>query len=85
MHSHRKGEYTYREVAEGIRGLGFAPISATYVWQLRTGHRSNPTMKHVEGLAAFFDVPVNYFFNDDVATRVHAELKALVALRQPAI
>jgi transcriptional regulator with XRE-family HTH domain len=85
VHSHGKVEYTYREVAEGIRERGFAPISATYVWQLRTGQRSNPTMKHVEGLAAFFEVPVNYFFNDDVAGRVHAELEALVALRQPAI
>jgi hypothetical protein len=39
-------------------------------------------MKHVEGLAAFFGVPVNYFFNDDVAARVDAELDLLVALRE---
>ncbi len=38
-------------------------------------------MKHVEGLAAFFGVPVNYFFNDDVATRVDTELDFIVALR----
>jgi transcriptional regulator with XRE-family HTH domain len=82
VHPRGRGEYTYREVAEGVRGRGFAPISATYVWQLRTGQRSNPTMKHIEGLAAFFGVPVNYFFNDDVAARVDAELDVLVALRE---
>src|SRR5947209_2405406 len=81
VHPRGGGEYTYREVAEGIRARGFAPISATYIWQLRTGQRSNPTMKHVEGLAAFFGVPVNYFFNDEVATRIDAELDLLVALR----
>jgi transcriptional regulator with XRE-family HTH domain len=82
VHPRGTGEYTYREVADGVRARGFAPISATYIWQLRTGQRSNPTMKHVEGLAAFFGVPVNYFFNDDVAARVDAELDVLVALRE---
>ena len=42
-------------------------------------------MKHVEGLAAFFGVPVNYFFNDDVATRVDTELDMIVALRETPI
>lgn len=82
VHPRGRGEYTYREVAEGVRARGFAAISATYIWQLRTGQRSNPTMKHVEGLAAFFGVPVNYFFNDDIAARVDAELDLVVALRE---
>jgi len=85
IHPRGRGEYTYREVADGIRQRGLAPISGTYVWQLRTGQRSNPTMKHIEGLAAFFGVPVNYFFNDDVATRVDTELDMIVALRETPI
>ncbi|MDQ6670673.1 MAG: XRE family transcriptional regulator [Chloroflexota bacterium] len=85
IHPRGRGEYTYREVADGIRARGLAPISGTYVWQLRTGQRSNPTMKHIEGLAAFFGVPVNYFFNDDVATRVDTELDMIVALRETPI
>ena len=39
-------------------------------------------MKHVEGLAAFFGVPVNYFFKDEVAAHVEAELDLLLALRE---
>jgi transcriptional regulator with XRE-family HTH domain len=85
IHPRGRGEYTYREVADGVRQLGLAPISGTYVWQLRTGQRTNPTMKHIEGLAAFFGVPVNYFFNDDVATRVDTELDMIVALRETPI
>ncbi len=85
IHPRGRGEYTYREVAAGIRQRGLAPISGTYVWQLRTGQRTNPTMKHVEGLAAFFGVPVNYFFHDDVATRVDTELDLIVALRETPI
>lgn len=85
VHPRGRGDYTHREVAEGIRDRGFAPISATYVWQLRTGQRTNPTMKHVEGLASFFGVPVNYFFNDDVAARVDVELDLIVALRETPI
>ena len=42
-------------------------------------------MKHIEGLAAFFGVPVNYFFNDDVANRVDTELDMIVALRETPI
>jgi transcriptional regulator with XRE-family HTH domain len=85
VHPRGRGEYTYREVADGIRARGLAPISGTYVWQLRTGQRTNPTMKHIEGLAAFFGVPVNYFFNDDVAHRVDTELDMIVALRETPI
>src|SRR5690242_19066843 len=76
----RRGEFTYREVAAGIEHAGFAPISATYVWQQRTGQRSNPTMRHLEALAAFFGVPVSYFFDEQVAARVDADLDLVVAL-----
>ncbi len=76
------GEYTYREVAEGITRCGGAKISATYVWQLRTGLRTNPSRKHIEGLAAFFGVPVNYFFDDDRAAEVETELELVAALRK---
>ena len=31
-------------------------ISSTYVWQLRTGRRDNPTQKHLSALGAFFGV-----------------------------
>jgi transcriptional regulator with XRE-family HTH domain len=76
----RQGEYSYQEVAEGIRDLGIA-ISHTYVWQLRRGARANPTKRHLEGLAAFFGVPVSYFFDDAVANQIESELGLVRALR----
>src|SRR3954453_11789531 len=48
------GEFTFEEVAEGIRGRGGPTVSATYIWQLRKGLRDNPTKKHLEALADFF-------------------------------
>jgi hypothetical protein len=68
------GQDTCREVADGIAASGHAPIWATYIWQLRTGRRANPSRKHIEGLAAFFGVPVNHFFDDQIAANVDAEL-----------
>lgn len=51
-------EYTCEEAAKGTGGN----ISASYIWQLRNGIKSNPSMNHIHALAYFFKVPVNYFF-----------------------
>src|SRR5207237_3888120 len=75
------GEFTFEEVAEGIRGRGGPTVSATYVWQLRKGLRDNPTKKHLEALADFFGVAPSYFFDDEAAQRIDAELDVLAALR----
>jgi transcriptional regulator with XRE-family HTH domain len=81
IHPPGRGEYSFEEVADAIRQRGGPTISATYVWQLRRGLRDNPTKKHIEALADFFGVPPSYFFNDDDAKRVDAELELLTALR----
>ena len=56
-------------------------ISATYVWQLRKGLRDNPTKNHIEALAGFFGVPPAYFFDEDTAAQIDAELELLAAIR----
>jgi len=82
FYSPRRREYTYEEVAEGIRQQGIASISATYIWELRTGQKDNPRKHHLEALAKFFDVPVRFFFNDDeVTAQIHAQLALLAAMR----
>lgn len=68
-------EYSYEEVARGCEQLTSGKFSKTYVWQLRTGQRDNPTKRHLEALAAFFGVPVAYFF-DDAADRDAADRDA---------
>jgi transcriptional regulator with XRE-family HTH domain len=76
-----KGEYTHEEVATAIRERGGPTISATYVWQLRKGLRDNPTKNHIEALAGFFGVPPAYFFDEDTAAQIDAELELLAAIR----
>ena len=71
-------EYSNDFAADSITAAG-TKISGTYVWQLRKRKRDNPTIKHVEGLAKFFGVPVNYFFDDDVTDRVDHQLRELAA------
>ncbi|MCM6778427.1 bifunctional adenosylcobinamide kinase/adenosylcobinamide-phosphate guanylyltransferase [Nocardia sp. CDC159] len=73
-------EYSLQEVADGCRAIGGASFSKAYVWSLRTGHRDNPTMRHLEALAAFFGVPVAYFFDDEAAERVETQLALATAL-----
>lgn len=62
--------YSNEEVAEAITELGEATISGTYLWYLRRGDRDNPTKKHLEILARFFDVSPAYFFDDDRSRRI---------------
>lgn len=77
-------EYSYEEVANSIREQGIS-ISHTYVWQLRKGIRTNPTKRHLEGLAAFFGVSPAYFFDDQTAEQIDMELALLAALRDGSV
>jgi transcriptional regulator with XRE-family HTH domain len=81
IHPPNKAEYSFEDVASAIREAGGPTISATYIWQLRKGLRDNPTKRHLEALAGFFDVSPAYFIDDEVAARIDAELDLLVALR----
>jgi len=75
-------EYTYRDVAQGIRAQGGPKkMSATYLWLLRTGVRDNPSRKHLEAIAVFFGVPVSYIFDEAVTAQIDAELELVRALR----
>jgi transcriptional regulator with XRE-family HTH domain len=73
-------EHTYEEVARALAGRGGPTISATYVWQLRTGRRDNPTKHHLEALADFFGVSPAYFFDDAAAERIERQLELLAAM-----
>lgn len=65
VHPKDRGPFTPAEVAGEInKAAGERVISSTYVWQLRTGRRDNPTQKHLSALAAFFGVSPMYFFDE---------------------
>ncbi|MBS2539432.1 XRE family transcriptional regulator [Catenulispora sp. NF23] len=73
------------EVATACREATGESFSATYLWQLRTGRRDNPTMRHLEALAQFFEVPVAYFFDDDQSSAIARELELLGVLRDAGV
>jgi transcriptional regulator with XRE-family HTH domain len=85
VHPQGRGEYSYREVAKAIDDRHGPTISASYLNQLRTGVKDNPTKRHIEALATFFGVPAAYFFDDGAAARIDAELDLLAALRDSGV
>ncbi|MER7110102.1 helix-turn-helix transcriptional regulator [Streptomyces sp. NPDC000229] len=70
----------YTKLAQEIREVTGRAISGTYLWELATGKKSNVTLDHLEALAEFFGVPVEYFVNDGVARKVNAQLALASAL-----
>jgi transcriptional regulator with XRE-family HTH domain len=82
VHPKDRGPYTPAEVAEAINETaGERVISSTYVWQLRTGRRDNPTQKHLSALASFFGISPTYFFQQTDADRNVVPPELIAALR----
>ena len=77
--------YSNEEVAKACREATGESFSTTYLWQLRTGRRDNPTKRHLEALAQFFGVPPAYFFDDEQSTKIAEELALLGALRDAGV
>ncbi|SDY91053.1 hypothetical protein SAMN05421504_107409 [Amycolatopsis xylanica] len=71
----------YTRLAEEIRESTGARLSGTYLWELATGRKRNPTVDQVAVLASYFGVPAEYFLNDEVADRVNAQISLASALR----
>lgn len=81
VHPAGRGEYSPEEVARSISSKGEGSISPAYIYLLRGGQRDNPTKRHLEALAAFFGVSPAYFFDDEVARKIDAQLELLAAMR----
>ncbi|MGW4831120.1 XRE family transcriptional regulator [Amycolatopsis japonica] len=78
-------QHSHEEVARACRESTGESFSAAYLWQLRTGRRDNPTKRHLEALAAFFQVPPAYFFDDEQGRALAEEVELLGALRNSAV
>ncbi len=78
-------EHSYRAVAAAIEAAGGPTVSASYLHQLRTGQKDNPTKRHLEALASYFGVPPAYFFDDRLADEVDAQLAMLRTLRDSGV
>ncbi|MEG8279523.1 helix-turn-helix domain-containing protein [Streptomyces sp. AHA2] len=71
-------EYSNEQVASAIRETGVS-ISQSYIWQLRKGRKTNPTLRHLQALADFFGVPTAYFVDDVAGARIEEQLSALAS------
>ncbi|WP_127503401.1 helix-turn-helix domain-containing protein [Actinoplanes solisilvae] len=78
-------EPSYMAVAEAVRSDQGVSISHTYIWQLRTGRRDNPTIQHLTALAIYFGVPVAYFLDDEHTTRIDSQLDMLRTIRDAGV
>ncbi|MCX4747846.1 helix-turn-helix domain-containing protein [Kitasatospora sp. NBC_01287] len=82
IHPAGRGPFSYHEVAHAIReqaGPTGPTVSHGTLQQIRTGAKTNPTVKTLEAIAAFFGVPAAYFLDDTVAERVDARVRELKA------
>jgi ESX-1-secreted protein regulator len=79
VHPAHRGPYSDDEIASAVG------VSAQAVRYWRQGRRVDPKMGNLQRLAGLFGVPVAYFFDDDVAERLDAELTLLTALREQGV
>ena len=78
--------YSPAEVADAINAeAGDDVISGTYIWQLRTGRRDNPTYKHLIALSSFFGVSPTFFFDESQTQRGAVTADVAFALRDDAV
>lgn len=60
-------------------------VTPTHLANLRAGRRDNPSAVLLAGIARVFDVPLAYFFEDDVAQDASSGLRTLTALRDAGV
>lgn len=64
VHPGRRKPYSIREVADEINAAaGEQVISHSYLWSLRKGVKTNPSMIQIAALAGFFKVSPLYFYD----------------------
>ncbi|MFE6055075.1 XRE family transcriptional regulator [Kitasatospora sp. NPDC056446] len=86
VHPADRGPYTNPEVAQAINEkAGHQVLSATYLWQLRKGKRTDPTHSRLMAIADFFGVSPLYFYEEETAKRTDEQLRLAGALRSASI
>ena len=78
--------WTNAEVAAELKRVSpELKVGAVYLSQLRTGKRTNPSQELLAALARFFGVSVAYFFDEELADSVLAQLAVVEAMRQAGV
>lgn len=69
------------QIAAEISVQQKVPVSASYMWELRTGKVTNPRIDLVHALAAYFGVDPGYFLSRDQDEAHAARLDLIAAMR----
>lgn len=80
-----RGPHTLQEVADAINSEGVAKISPSYLSQLRSGQKDNPSSRTIEALARFFKVRPDFFFDTEYARHMDQDLETLAKLRDAGV
>jgi len=78
-------EEVARWCADWLAQRGGGTFSKEYVRQLRSGIATNPTKRHLEALAAFFDVDPAIFLDSERSREFQAELDLVAAFRDKGV
>nr|WP_245997872.1 helix-turn-helix domain-containing protein [Nocardia pseudobrasiliensis] len=71
--------------AEAITRDTGTSISSAYLWQLRSGMKSNPTVAHLRAIAQFFGVPASYLVDEGPDEAIESQLSMLQAMKDSGI
>ncbi len=80
----RKGLWTNDQASTALAAAG-TYMSAAYISQMRSGKRNNPSARNLAAIAELFAVPLDYFFNPEIAAKIDADLQLLVAVRDSGV
>ena len=73
--------WTLSAVARELTDRFDLPTTQSYVSQLRSGMRTNPTIAYVSALAAIFGVPTSYLVDSGADGLSEAEVDLIAAMR----
>ncbi|PJE03600.1 MAG: XRE family transcriptional regulator [Mycobacterium sp.] len=71
--------------AEAITRQTGVSISSAYLWQLRQGMKTNPTVAHLRAIAEFFGVTPSYLIDPGIDPKIDEQLNLLAALRDAGV
>jgi transcriptional regulator with XRE-family HTH domain len=85
MHSPSEAVLSNAAAAQAITENTGVSISPAYLWQLRSGLKTNPTVAHLRAIAEFFGVSASYLIDAGVDEHLETQLGLLQALRDAGV
>lgn len=85
MHKASQPPLSNAAAAEAITNKTGVSISAAYLWQLRNGMKTNPTVTHLRAIAQFFGVAPSYLVDPGIDPDIDAQLNLLEAMRDAGV